>query len=324
MFPLLVIPAVLAAAGAVAGAKGGYDLFDSQGTVNEARERHERAVKKLVAAYAPVERRADSYARQQLGIHRGVVEPMVARLRAEGLDSEALRGGPIGPEDVSTASAHQPERPGVALGDLAASGIAATAAAAGVPSAAAGLAALVGTAGTGASIGSLSGIAAANASLAWLGGGTLAAGGAGIVGGEALLAMSVPAVGLVVGGAGLLMAGDKARSKADKYAAKVDADVKRLKIHRKFAPSVVARIEEASRVLDLCAAAARQAQLDLSACGEGAAERPLLLRRALGLTEAVARILATPLLTADGRSFHEDIDDALRAAKKAARSERGL
>ena len=105
-----------------------------------------------------------------------------------------------------------------------------------MPSAAAGLAALVGTAGTGASIGSLSGIAAANASLAWLGGGTHAAGVRGSWAARRSLAMSVPAVGLVVGGAGLLMAGDKARSKADKYAAKVDADVKRLKIHRKFAP----------------------------------------------------------------------------------------
>lgn len=74
-----------------------------------------------------------------------------------------------------------------ALGAAAVSGVAASIALAGVPTATTAAVGALATASTGTAISSLSGAAATNATLAWLGGGSLAAGGGGMAAGAAVL-----------------------------------------------------------------------------------------------------------------------------------------
>ncbi|ETA75073.1 hypothetical protein [Ligilactobacillus equi] len=117
----------------------------------------------------------------------------------------------------------------VAAGALAGAGVTALA-----PSVAMAFATTFGTASTGTAISALTGAAATNAALAWLGGGAVAAGGGGMIAGEALLGLAGP-IGWVIGGAALVGGGLLANSKnkeaaetANKRAAKVEREIKKL------------------------------------------------------------------------------------------------
>lgn len=88
-----------------------------------------------------------------------------------------------------------------------------------------GLAGTVGTASTGTAIGSLSGVAATNATLAWLGGGSLAAGGLGMAGGMVALGGIAVAPALAIGGFVMASKAEKAKTEAQRYAARVDTEI---------------------------------------------------------------------------------------------------
>lgn len=81
---------------------------------------------------------------------------------------------------------------------------------------------LFATASTGTAISSLSGAAATNATLAWLGGGSLASGGFGIAGGTLALGGIVAGPALAVAGFMMASKAEKALTKAYEYAADVD------------------------------------------------------------------------------------------------------
>lgn len=82
---------------------------------------------------------------------------------------------------------------------LATTGVAATAAAVGTPTAVSFVVSSLATAGTGAPISTLSGAAATNATLAWLGGGSVASGGGGVAAGATVMTgITVAATGIVL------------------------------------------------------------------------------------------------------------------------------
>jgi hypothetical protein len=299
------------------------DLRGSKKHAEEAEQDHRLAVQNLLAAYAPVEKRAERYARQQLRAHREVVEPMVSWLTEHGSDFPQTQLGRVEPGNPRVTRMHSPEA-GLDLGELAAGGIAAVTAAAGVPAAALGMATLFGTASTGASIGSLGGIAATNAAYAWLGGGAIAAGGGGIAGGQMLINLAVPGVGVAVAGLSVLVVGERAKTKADKYCARVRESILEMQARERFAPTVVAQIEQVSRILAEVSRLARQAQRELFALPSLDVQRDAdLVQRAVMLTVAMATILATPILNSDGMGFHEALADALTDATRAC-NEGGL
>lgn len=317
MFPLVIIPVAAAVAGSATGAKGGTDLWASRRRVKASQAALLDAQERLLTAYEPVQARAERYAEQQAHTHRTVVEPFIAWLDEYGAAFPESGFGQVGGSVPHAQVAAAPERL-VQLREVAASSIAAGSAAAGVPSAAMGFAAVFGTASTGASISGLSGVAATNASLAWLGGGSVAAGGGGMAAGQLLIIGTTGAIGVLAVGLGLLAIGERAKTKADKFCAQVDEAARILQAQTRFAPRVVVRIDEVSRVLTKVSDMAAAAQRELFALpADDVQAHPDLVTRATLMTLATARILATPMVAVDGVQFHADLGTAVANAEQA-------
>ena len=317
MFPLIIIPVVAAVAGSATGAKGGTELWASRNRVKASQASLLNAQERLLAAYVPVAARADCYAQQQADVHSTVVEPFIAWLDEHGAAFPESGFGRVSGSVPDAGVAAAPEKL-VELRQIASSSIAAGSAAAGVPSAAMGFAAIFGTASTGASISGLSGVAATNASLAWLGGGSVAAGGGGMAAGQLLIAGTMGAVGVFAVGLGLLAIGERAKTKADEFCAQVDQASRTMQAQMRFAPRIVGRIDEVSRVLTRVSSMAAAAQRELFALpADHVAAHPDLVTRATLLTLATARILATPIVAVDGVQFHADLGQALSRAEQA-------
>lgn len=99
--------------------------------------------------------------------------------------------------------------------------------------AATGIATKIGVASTGTPIAALSGAAAKNALLAWFGGGAIAAGGGGKALGTVVLGGIVTAPAILVGGFVLKKHAEKKHTEVEKYKAKVELELKKLKTIRK-------------------------------------------------------------------------------------------
>lgn len=317
MLPLILIPIGAAVIGSATGAKGGTDIWSSRKRVKAAQHDLSAAQESLMRAYVPVQQRADAYAQQQAHVYRTVVEPFVAWLEQHEAAFPHIALGMVSADAPPFGDGAGSARL-VELRDLAAKSITAVSAAAGVPTAAMGFAAMFGTASTGASISGLSGVAATNASLAWLGGGSLATGGGGMAAGQLLIVSTTGAVGVLALGLGALVVGEKAKTQAAGFCAQVAEAIARLEAQRRFARRIVARIDEVSRVLAQVSglAAAVQHQV-FQAVERGEAVDDAVLRLAVRLTLATARILATPIVAADGLSFHVDLGPALSDAQQA-------
>jgi hypothetical protein len=95
-----------------------------------------------------------------------------------------------------------------------------------------GTAVAIGTASTGTAISALSGAAAKNAILAWFGGGSLAAGGGGMALGSVVLGGFVVAPAIMFGGMVLNKYSEEKLSEARSYEAKIEAEIRKLKIIR--------------------------------------------------------------------------------------------
>lgn len=105
------------------------------------------------------------------------------------------------------------------------------------------------TAATGTAISKLSGAAAQRATLAWLGGGAVAAGGGGVAVGSAVLAGVAIAPAVLVGGFVMAHQGEKARTRAKKYAARVKRACAEIEAAIAVAKAAQARIAELESVV---------------------------------------------------------------------------
>ncbi len=307
--PLPLIPVALLLAGALGvGAKKGYDgvqaMQDAKRLGEEAEARHRSWVGKLDASRQSFDERLRSFEEQkqlvvQLTFSRLIrfLERIDQKSRVEALASLGAVG--ITRDDVRGFVAQHIEAGGAASGAVTAllTGWGASTAATTAVTAYA-------TASTGAAISGLSGAAANSAVAAWLGGGTLAAGGGGVAAGSLMLGGIAIAPAIAVGGFVLSHQGEKARTKAQEYAAEVDRQVAKLEAMIALLSRAERRVEEmsslvtalderASRTLD-------QLWLLVGRFDTGNDDHVQLFATTMQLAKALSQLLRISLFTADG------------------------
>ena len=301
----LVIPVLLFIGGTIgagAGVVGAVDLHDAQQRAKAARERHDHAVARTEQARRRFVGRAERYGRRQVAAAQDVVGRFVEILSRVDQESHTRHARML--TDLELTPTQLKAYRGLAAHaiKLASGAVSAVSAGTAASSASVGLVGLLATASTGTPIIALHGAAAQSATLAWLGGGSLAAGGGGIAAGTAVLGGIVVAPALLVGGFALANAGEKAQTRVRAYEARVRRAGAELKTLRAFLARAERRVDELDEVL---AALVERATAALDRIDD----RPLDLRgstdrRALQtagvLVRAVADILRTPVLDADG------------------------
>ena len=162
-------------------------------------------------------------------------------------------------------------------------------------------------ASTGKAIAELSGAAATNATLAYLGGGSLAVGGGGVAAGTALLTGVAAAPLLLVGGGLMMHRGKKTLNEAKTNAAKVEAEIAKLKRDCSRFNVLGEMSTNATRVLNTLATELRLANRDLGRITTKKrdfrkftkAEKESLAV-AIGLVKAVQSLIDLPLSTKAG------------------------
>lgn len=214
-----IIGAVAVAAGAVgvgSGIHGGVKMKEANDTMESAKRKQERAVKKFEKWNKETVELMDSVGKKELEILNSferfsdILEQIQGRPEFKNKYREGIKLPEYEAEELKNISAAA----GVLLGGLggAAAGTAGGFAAAGATTSAV---MALGCASTGTAISSLSGVAATNATLAALGGGSLASGGGGMALGASVLGGATLGVGLLVGGVIFSVTGSKLSEKAD-------------------------------------------------------------------------------------------------------------
>lgn len=263
---VLGIAAGVAAVGGISGGiHGGIKLKDANDTMQLAKTKQERALKKFENTNASATRLMDSLGKQELSILQefdtfsSLIEKIQNRPEFKSFTKEGVDIPKYDAEKLKEVSAGA----GILIGGLggAAAGTAGAFAAAGATTSAV---MALGTASTGTAIASLSGVAATNATLAALGGGAIAAGGGGIALGTTILGAATLGVGILVGGVIFSITGSKLSNEADKafdQAKKTEKDVDEICIYlarlqntardfKKTLTSVEAAYNERLRILE--------------------------------------------------------------------------
>lgn len=208
--------AVAGVAGVGSGIHGAVKMKEASDTMQEAKNRHERNIRKFEEQNKYTTISMDKLGKLELDILHTFGEfsdvfekiqnrPVFAEYNKNGVKLPTYDGEKL--KEVSVGA-------GVLLGGLGGAGLGTAGgfAAAGATTAAV---MALGTASTGTAIASLSGAAATNATLAALGGGAIAAGGGGMALGTTILGATTLGVGLLVGGVIFNIAGGKLSDKAD-------------------------------------------------------------------------------------------------------------
>lgn len=217
------LPFILGAAAAIAGVTGvgagihgAAKMSDANGTIKQAKERHEKNIARFQEAEGKVNSVMDELGCLELNIMNSfkdfadTIEKIHNRPEFEEIERDNVKLPKPDIQKLKDVSVGA----GVLLGGIggAAAGTAGGFAAAGATTAAV---MALGTASTGTAIASLSGAAATNATLAALGGGALAAGGGGMALGSTILGVSTLGVGLLVSGMIFNVTGSKLSDQAD-------------------------------------------------------------------------------------------------------------
>jgi uncharacterized protein YukE len=301
-FILLGAAAVAAGYGVVKGAGGVADMMKAKKIGEEAEQRHKRALANLESRRKDVNRNAEEYGRlllvsrkETLGRFVGFVEKLGQRASKRVL--QALKEIDIDApklDQFKAASLEAAKVLGGAVGSVSAG------ASAGVGTMA--LVGLLGTASTGTAISTLSGVVATNATLAWLGGGAIAAGGGGMALGTIVLGGIVFAPAALVTGFVLAGQGEKALTKARKYQADVNVDIKKMDGMKVVMSSIITRINELRSLLQRLDRRANEALDDLErlAFDPHDDEHIQLFQKAGLLTNALAEIMRTPVIDRQG------------------------
>lgn len=208
--------AVAGITGLGSGIHGAVKMKEANDTMQEAKNRHERNLKKFKEQNEYTTISMDKLGKLELDILHTFGEfsdvfekiqnrPVFAAYNKNGVKLPTYDGEKL--KDVSVGA-------GVLLGGLGGAGLGAAGgfAAAGATTAAV---MALGTASTGTAIATLSGAAATNATLAALGGGALAVGGGGMALGTTILGATTLGVGLLVGGVIFNVVGGTLSNKAD-------------------------------------------------------------------------------------------------------------
>lgn len=109
---------------------------------------------------------------------------------------------------------------------------------------------MLASASTGTAIASLSGVAATNATLAWLGGGSLAAGGGGVALGSAALGGLVAGPAILIAGFWMASKAEEALTEARAYEAKVDRAVAEMDKLKTVMDVYLENVEELASVIE--------------------------------------------------------------------------
>ena len=307
--PLPLIPAAIFLAGLAGyGGKKAYDGFQSMKEARETGEAAEALHKAWVARLE--EGRSELHARLDAleGQRRTVtvttfrrlfdfLERLEQKARLAALDSLGALG--VSREEVRQFAAQYLEAGGTLSG-----AVTAALTGAGASAVTTGLVTSFATAGTGAAISGLSGAAAKSAVLAWLGGGSLATGGFGVAGGTVVLGGVAIAPAVAVAGFVIAREGEKAKTKAEKYAVRVKRKVARIEAALAVLAQAGARVDELRWVTQELGVRANRA-LDALWTLDGVfdADNEQHLRKfatAMQLVKAESELLRAQLFTADG------------------------
>lgn len=158
-----------------------------------------------------------------------------------------------------------------------------------------GLVGTFGVASTGTAIGSLSGVAATNATLAWLGGGSLAAGGFGMAGGMVALGGIVAAPALAIGGFIMASKAEKAKTEAERYAAKVDVEVEKVSALRGGLDAIRQAAAEQTAVINETVERFERVKVNNM-------DDPKAFYRMVNVGKALKQMLEIPVMNKDGKA----------------------
>ena len=247
----LVVGAVSAAAGAL-GLKKGFDakkIFEEAREIGEsAQRRYKRRIDELNKKRTIVNQELESlgeFKKKAFVDTLGYVVQQLknARSSVDGID-EQITG--IDVREVDIFDKELTEISALEISTGAAQGLTAgTAGAFG----AYGTVGLLASASTGTAISSLSGAAATNATLAWLGGGSLASGGLGIAGGTWVLGGLVAGPALAIAGYALASKAEEALTKAEEYKAEVNQAIAELQSPTLLLDAIQSNINDTRYVL---------------------------------------------------------------------------
>lgn len=173
----------------------GYEAYDSRKKAKQAKEEADAIIANIEVENnrrrEECERVLKSYGERKLHALKTCVRPFLNYIEILGNEYKDKSYEIQGRVCIDSADIQELEsvemNASTAASTAAVSGIAASIALAGVPSATTAAVGALATASTGTAISTLSGAAATNATLAWLGGGSLAAGGGGMAAGAAVL-----------------------------------------------------------------------------------------------------------------------------------------
>ncbi|MBZ4422564.1 hypothetical protein [Myxococcus sp. RHSTA-1-4] len=307
--PLPLIPAALFLAG-LAG-YGGKKAYDGIQSMKEARETGEAAealhkawVARLEEGRSELQARLDALEGQRRTVTVTTfrrlfdfLERLEQKARLAALDSLGALG--VSREEVRQFAAQYLEAGGTLSG-----AVTAALTGAGASAVTTGLVTSFATAGTGAAISGLSGAAAKSAVLAWLGGGSLATGGFGVAGGTVILGGIAIAPAVAVAGFVIAREGEKAKTRAEAYAAEVEQKVAHIEAALAVLTQAGARVDElrwVTQELDVRANRALDALWTLDGVFDADNEQHLRkFATAMQLVKAESELLRVQLFTADG------------------------
>lgn len=253
---LPLIPLALIAAGSASGVgglafggKGAAELKDARRSIARSEKRYQAARDETEIAVAETNLLLKEFGEQQERSLTEVVLRMGEFLRRHAKQVKGSERLLVDGIDVTVGAVDTSAKLDVDAVAWVRGVIGSTAAGVGVSS---GLTAAVGTYGvasTGTAIAGLSGAAAESATLAFFGGGSLASGGGGVALGATALNFVTIGPALLVGGLVLKGRGDKAKSQAREYKAKVNVAIAEMSDTRSRLDAVNQRVAELSELL---------------------------------------------------------------------------
>ncbi|WP_141619680.1 hypothetical protein [Myxococcus sp. AB036A] len=307
--PLPLIPVALGVAALLGfGGKKGYDgvqaMKEAKAIGDEAEERHQEWVARLEEARSSLQVKLDALDAQRSAVMTTTfrrlfdfLERLEQKARLSALESLGSLG--VTREEVGRFATQYLEAGGTLSG-----AVAATLTGAGASAVTTSLVTTFATAGTGTAISGLTGAAAKSALLAWLGGGSLAAGGFGVAGGAVVLGGIAVAPAAVVAGFVIAREGEKAKTKAEEFAAEVDRMVAQLEAAIALLARAGTRVDELQHVtteLDVRANRAIDALWALDGSFDAANDEHLrTFAAAMQLAKAESELLRVAIFTPEG------------------------
>ncbi|AKQ65942.1 hypothetical protein A176_002854 [Myxococcus hansupus] len=307
--PLPFIPVVIGVAALLGyGGKKSYDgvqaMREAKAIGEEAEELHREWIARLEDARSLLQLKLDALESQRKTVTDTTfrrlfdfLERLEHKARLSALESLGALG--VTREEVGRFTAQYLEAGGALSGAVAAS-----LTGAGASAVTTSLVTTFATAGTGTALSGLSGAAANSALLAWLGGGSLATGGFGVAGGAVVLGGIALAPAAVVAGFVIAREGEKAKTKAEEFAAEVERVVAQLQAAVELLGRAGLRVDELREVtaaLDLRANRAIDALWALDGTFDPANDEHLRqFATAMQLAKAESELLRVAIFTSEG------------------------